>query len=323
MLFLVATAATWFDTNGPWRPIYALHDNVWLPFQGVTWTAIFPYGVIWLLIAAGLLTLLLSEYLGLASLLRQAQVRVIEMMIYRMPGFLVEWQRLLRAVGLRAGLVEIVLREMRDDALIGLTQELREDPGGNLFHLLVHCQMLLIRMGLRSPRDLVALVDTLGLSMLDLPNRGDSAHKLRVAALKLDPDGVEDWNRLAETPPFALTPMETIEVCGRIDGGDISPETLACLSIGVALATLADPRPERLAWFEIWAQVRAKGRGEAASRLAEAEALCAFEFWAAQAEDTVARRPVSTFLGAAFGDFSPVRARGEVFALRGPSEVRS
>lgn len=52
------------------------------------------------------------------------------MMIYRMPGFLVEWQRLLRAVGLRAGLVEIVLREMRDDALIGLTQELREDPGG-------------------------------------------------------------------------------------------------------------------------------------------------------------------------------------------------
>lgn len=64
VLFLVATAATWFDTNGPWRPIYALHDNVWLPFQGVTWTAIFPYGVIWLLIAAGLLTLLLSEYLG-------------------------------------------------------------------------------------------------------------------------------------------------------------------------------------------------------------------------------------------------------------------
>ncbi|NBC32745.1 MAG: hypothetical protein GVY13_08725 [Alphaproteobacteria bacterium] len=122
---VMAVRARQFDPDGPGRFLYWLHDHVALPAWGHAWTAIHPYGVIWLAV------LLLVIGIGMAGwLLGLAPVRVLQrrltLALIRRPrwrAWLVGWHRRAMRIGLRPLLFEEVLRHDRRlamDVLAGL-----------------------------------------------------------------------------------------------------------------------------------------------------------------------------------------------------------
>lgn len=361
---LIAIGDAWLDPLGPARPVYLLHDEVWLQFRGRFWTARFPESLVWLAVAIGPAALAMVEFLGVASPVRRAQLFALRLMIRRLPNLLISWQSLLRRFELRAGLMEALLREMRDEALADFTEIGISDPQGLRFVRLAFLQELQIRMGIVRSRDLVAIVDVLGLaqpfgydgrpsiasarpsgpiaaasggefapggayphrnrreirvSQRAAARRINAAERLLGEALLFDPPNVSDWIRIVDEPPWSVGVEETLEAISRMSDPESSPETLACMTVGIALSILADGGVERMAWFDAWAQRRASGDPVTRSRLAEAESLCAFEFWAAKAEERARSLGPSDIFAQAFPDLDSVRERGEEFAVTGVS----
>jgi hypothetical protein len=94
----------------------------------------------------------------------------------------------------------------------------------------------------------------------------------------------------------------------------VSPAALACRTISIAVSAVIDRQAERLVWFDAWARLRAGKDTSISARLAQAEALCEFEFWAARAEAAVGRTATPKMLAEAFPGLGLVRPRGEVAA---------
>lgn len=300
--------------NGPGLLIYQLHDTVWLPLQGRFWTALFPDALIWFVVVIGLLGLVLSEFLGLVAPIRLAQVRIIRVLLRLSPGALVASHHALGAIGQRMALVEQVLRDMRDDALFAFTRALEADAEGHRFRQLCRLQLLQLRFGLERQRDVVSVIDTLGLAALDPDRRGDTAEPLKKAAQTLTPQAVPFWEAMLERPLLQTDLGDTLDAVATLGADGASPAALACKTVSIAVSTVIDGQAERLAWFDAWARLRAGQDTEISALLAQAEALCEFEFWAARAEAAAGRTATPKMLGEAFPGLGLVRSRGDIAA---------
>lgn len=312
---VLALRGEMLSPEGPGRALYLIHDELWLPLYGRVWTAIFPDAFIWLAVLGGLSTLVLMEFLGIASPLRRTQVGVLSVLLRSAPGPVLAMHRLLRAVGLRAGMAEQVLRDMRDDALYRFTGPGAAQPDVADFRRLCDMQRLQVAFGLKTPRDLVAVVDILGLASVKPGARDDAAESLRRAAAALMPQEVPFWVDLMAPSTFPMDLSSVLQASIELETADAPPEALACQTVRIAsfLATGGDETA--LVWFDIWARLRAGADSARAARLAEAEALCAFEYWAARAEAAVLRH-APPLLSEAFPGLHLSRPRGEVEAAR-------
>lgn len=301
--------------QGLGRAIYLIHDTLWLPFYGRVWTAIFPDAVIWLLIFGGLFLLALIEFLGIASPLRRAQVRVLRRMLTSFPGPVLTTHRVLRAVGLRAAIAEQVLRDLRDDALDRFTGPMAASTGADDFRRLCDLQTLQVSFGLQTQRDLVAVADILGLASVQPGARDDAAEPLRRAALTLQPPEVRFWSDLMAPSTFRLDLSAILSATTELETADIPPEALACQAIRIAAFLATGGDKTALVWFDNWARIRAATDGDVAAKLAAAESLCAFEYWASRAETAALSKAPPLLLGA-FPGLQMSRPRGEVEAAR-------
>lgn len=302
--------------DGPGRLLYRMHDALWLPLYGRMWTAQFPDALIWLTIAVGLSGLVLVEFLGIASPLRRAQVAVLRALLPTVPGPVLAMHRVLRAAGLRAGLAEQVLRDLRDDALHRFTGPGASPADSAAFARLCHLQRLQVAFGLQTLRDLVAVADVLGLAAVRPGSRDDAAAPLRRAAAALAPEGVPFWAELMTPETFAMDLPAALQATAELDGAALPPEALACRTVRIAACLDNGGDAAALVWFDTWARQRSGVDSARAARLAEAEALCAFEHWAARAEAAARRRPVPPLLSEAFPGLHLSRPRGEVAAAQ-------
>jgi len=302
-------------TDGPGRILYLIHDAVWLPLFGRIWTAIFPDALIWLVILGGLSALALIEFLGIASPLRRAQVAVLQWLLPTVPGPVLAMHRLLRTAGLRAGLAEQVLRDLRDDALHLFTRP-GIAPDEAAFSRLCQLQCLQVSFGLQCPRDLVAVADVLGLAAVEPGARDDAAAPLRRAVGKLTPDKIPFWAEMMVPQTFALDLPAALQATVELEIGNFPPEALACRTVRIAAYLVTGGDGVALVWFDTWARLRVGADPARAALLAEAEALCAFEYWAARAEAAVHSGAAPSLLSEAFPGLHLLRPRGEVAAAR-------
>lgn len=294
--------------SGPGRVLYLIHDTLWLPLYGRYWTATFPDALIWLVIVGGVSALVLAEFLGIASPLRRSQVALLRVLLPAFPGPVLGMHRALRSFGVRSGLAEQVLRDLRDEALHPFVSR-GSAPGG--FERLCHLQTLQLAFGLQSPRDLVAVVDILGLAAIEPGARDDASAPLRRAAARLKPEAVPFWADLMVPGTFRPDLPAVLKATMDLEAGALSPEALACRTVQVAVFLATGGDSAALVWFDSWARMRAGGDDALSARLAEAEALCAFEYWAALAETRAARRPEPALLAEAFPGLRLLRPRGE------------
>jgi hypothetical protein len=302
--------------DGPGRMLYLLHDAVWLPLYGRFWTASFPDALTWLAVAGGLSLLVLVEFLGLASPLRRAQVAVLRALLPTVPGPVLAMHRMLRAAGLRTGMAEQVLRDLRDDALHRFTGPDGPPTDDAPFRRLCRLQQLLLAFGAATPRDLVAVADVLGLAALQPGARDDAAAPLRRAAAALAPETVPFWADLLAPATFRMDLPSALQATAELETATLPPDALACRTIRIATCLATGGDAAALVWFDTWARLRAGADDAHAARLAEAEALCAFEYWADRAEAAARRRPVPILLSDAFPGLQLSRPRGEVAAAR-------
>lgn len=296
--------------DGPGRLLYLIHDTVWLPLYGRFWTAVFPDALIWLAVVCGVATVVLVEFLGIASPLRRLQVMLLRVLLPAVPGPVVAMHGALRASGLRSGLAEQVLRDLRDEALHPFTVP-GAAPGDDAYARLCRLQALQLAFGLQSSRDLVAVVDVLGLAAVEPGARDDAAAALRRAAARLKPDAVPFWAELTEPGTFRPDLSAILQATADLETATIPAEALACCTVRVAAFLGTGGDAAALVWFDAWARLRTAPDGERAARLAEAEALCAFEYWAALAEKGAHGRTTPDFLAEAFPGLHLLRPRGE------------
>lgn len=124
-LWLVtAVRARRFDPDGPGRLLYWLHDHVALPVWGHAWTAIHPYGAIWLAVSAFLLGIAIAGGLFGMAPMRVLQRRL-TLRLVRRPAWrrrLVGWHRWAVGRGLRPLLFEAVLQHDRRLAMDALAE---------------------------------------------------------------------------------------------------------------------------------------------------------------------------------------------------------
>lgn len=296
------------STSGPGWVLYLIHDALWLPLYGRYWTAIFPDALIWLVIVGGVLALVLVEFLGIASPLRLSQVALMRVLLPAFPGPVLVMHRALRSLRVRSGLAEQVLRDLRDEALHPFITG-GSAPGS--FERLCHLQKLQLAFGLQSPRDLVTVADILGLAAIEPEARYDASVSLRSAAAELKPEAITFWSDLMAPGTFKLDFPAVLKATMDLEAGASSPEALACRTVQVAVFLTTGGDSSALVWFDSWARIRAVDDGALSARLAEAEALCAFEHWAAMAETHASRGPVSVLLAEAFPGLHLLRPRGE------------
>lgn len=297
-------------TDGPGRMLYLIHDAVWLPLHGRLWTALFPDALIWLVILGGVSALVLVEFLGIAAPLRRAQVAGLRAVLPAFPGPILAMHRALRAVGLRAGLAEQVLRDLRDAALHPFTAP-GQAPAEAAFRRLCQLQTLQLAFGLQSPRDLGAVVDVLGLAAVEPGARDDAVAALRRAAGRLRPEAVPFWPDLMAPETFLPDLAAVLRATVALETASLPAEALACHTVRVAAFLGTGGDAAALVWFDTWARLRAGPDAARAAPLAEAEALCAFEYWAGLAETRACGTATPVFLAAAFPGLHLLRLRGE------------
>lgn len=296
--------------DGPGWLLYFIHDTLWLPLYGRVWTAIFPDALIWLVIVGGLAAVALTEFLGIASPLRRPQVALLRVLLPALPEAVVAMHRMLGSLGMRSALAEQVLRDLRDEALHPFT--IPEDaPGDEAYARLCRLQTLQLAFGLKSFRDFGAVVDVLGLAAVEPGARDDAAAALRRASARLRPEAVPFWADLMVPGTFRPDLPAVLEATVDLETATIPAEALACCTVRIAAFLCTGGDAAALVWFDTWARLRAGPDGERAARLAEAEALCAFEHWAALAETGAHIRSTPDFLAEAFPGLHLLRPRGE------------
>ncbi len=306
----------WFNPDGPARLLYILHDTVWLPVKGALWTALFPDALIWATALTCIAALAIVEFVGWKSPVRTGQLALLRLLVFRAPGVIVAWHDILGWTGLRMGLAETLIGDLRQDALFALTRDLKPGADPTLYARLCHLTELRLRLGMSRPRDLVAEIDTLGLAAFDPQHRMDHAERLADRIEKIAPDRLEPFRRFTQTRPDlpgirdALRWAADLRTAGET--GDVIE--LAGRVVLTARATIATGNGAFLAFFDDWARERLCGRAETVAALAEAEDLCAFAFWAASAEAAANVSAPAALFQEAFDGLRSERDRGEGFA---------
>lgn len=316
VLVVVAVGTVWFRPDGPARVLYQIHDLVWLPLRGWFWVAPFPGGLMWLVPAAGLILLVLIEYLGVAAPLRTAQTAGIRMALRGRAGpALVLWDGVLRGVGLRAGQVRRVAIEMRDASRSAVITAIEMGAGTGPVAALVHQETVVLRLSDGDDRDLMSAVETLCLARLGKSPMGDVLAQTIVQKSGSEASKWRAWALACQTGTLDL--HAALAAAGALvrNGGDAA--TLAVTTMQVALGVTTLGQPGFMAWFDAWARLRAGSDQAGLAALVQAETMIAFEFWAAQAEGSIQRPGTENLLAEAFETHFGLRDRGEVFARTG------
>jgi hypothetical protein len=335
----VAVAARLLPLDGPGRIAYLAHDRLWLPARAQVWTRIYPYGFLWLVPLVLLGFAALVEWLSPVSLIRGTHRRAV---LRASRGGIGRWILLraasaLRRVGITPGFAATVIEESLVEARAPLLEALREGRSGDAARA-ADLAALWLRL---DPGNIAALAAAQELAALSLiadaratPPR-PLAHSAppRTALIEAM---AQAWPHIPPLPapetgpdgrpalPGVATPdgarQTATEVLAGIEADPDSPEALPALLALVLTGGLAAGlgRPEAgLAVFDLWRRVRLGARADLAARMAWAEMLVSFGFWAGLAEPVrgLPDRPdLLTGLLAAETRQQPL---GEGFATRG------
>lgn len=121
LLLLVATVAgRWLSPAGPGWVLYWLHDNLFLPFKGYTYTLFFPTSLVWWLILALIAGLIVLSLLLDRSLLLTPHTWLLRRAV-RLPhsgGWLLGAANLLCRAGIKPGLLQDVAQHELELALL-------------------------------------------------------------------------------------------------------------------------------------------------------------------------------------------------------------
>lgn len=319
-LLMVAVGTVWFRPDGPARLLYLLHDLVWLPLRGWIWVAPFPGGLMWLVPVSGLAVLVLIEYLGAASPLRSMQAAGIRGALRGRAGpALVLWDGVLRRAGLRAGQVRKVAIELRDTSRSAVVEAIEGGAAVAPVAALLHQEAVVLHLSEGDDTDFVSALEVVCLARLC---KGTNTALVKAIAQKAGPETPkwQAWASACQTGVLDLeTALSAAEAMSR-QGGDATP--LAVTSLHVALSMTEAGQPGFLAWFDAWARCRAGADLAIQTALTQAEAMIAFEFWAALAEGSALHPSTNGLLAEAFVTGLDPRNRGEVFARTGRDAVQ-
>ena len=240
-LLPLAAAQHWTDPHGWLHPLYAIHDTVVLPALGVAWTAVFPWGLLYLVpgVAAG--SLALAGWLSGRRPLAALQRRVILAAARRPggPGLVCACHRLQVRHGLPGRFTRVVIANAAAAAVDAVVFAVPAAAG----------------RGFGPPAGEVRDADIPDVEIPDAEIRGD-------------PEPADAGGRAAErlAEAWRLVAM-TAEMTA--DAGDGARATFAAAA-GIALLWLVAPpadamtrRAVRAAWQRLWllAQPAADGGG--------------------------------------------------------------
>ena len=83
---VIAVQSRVFSADGPWRWLYRLHDELWLPLVGNTWYANFPYSLFFWIPCTVVVAHIVVSMLTGVSPARALQARVVEWLASRTRG---------------------------------------------------------------------------------------------------------------------------------------------------------------------------------------------------------------------------------------------
>lgn len=274
----ITVAREFLPMSGAASLLYWLHDALWVPFWAHVWVQNGVGSLIWFAPAAAFAALALTEYLGLAQPVRSLQATALRLALRTGSGrwVLMLQQRLGWCHGFEAFLVRVIDSDLIRARLAAM-EALEQGRGGNANRLgRAMIQRAYLRAGEETGRiacaEALCLMIALGLSS-DARERWE-----RALARVLGPGALPDL-RLALHPAG-----EKIErPLDSLADPACPPQRLALLTLAHAggHAALAPGRVR--AWFDLWAEI-ARESDAASGRLAAAEILIDFEFWAARAE---------------------------------------
>jgi hypothetical protein len=277
-----------------------------LPFDAAVWTAVFPYGAVWLLPVAILAGIVAVEFLGFAQPVRRSQVWLIERALdLGLAGLLLWGHRAIqRFSGPEGTLVAAVVREQRDS-----TRNAVIEGSAAVSDVLQRLQVLCIALLPDSAREGIAGIEVLALAKTR--NEADTAG-LAETVERAWPDLFAYWERFLDGDSASDPIARIVEASGQL--GAMSPEEAAVATLAFSCLQ-ASTRLALLHWHEVWAQLLYQGQA-AGLQLREAEGLIQFEYWAAHAEGDGSGPGFDALLSAALPSLVHIRDRGERAARR-------
>ncbi|MEX0969940.1 MAG: hypothetical protein WD046_05775 [Paracoccaceae bacterium] len=309
-----------FAPDGAIRPLYWLHDNIYLPLYGRMWTALFPYAMLWLIPLLLLIALLLWEYL-----LPRSPLRALHRWLVRTLITLPFGQKLVAL--LRSGFSRRVVDEYLTQGmgeLMLLRNAVTSVPNAKLGYL---ARLVALRWHLsaKAPRDELALFESTALlRMRSKPPYTPLKPLLSVLAkLPNSASMAKDFALLLAEDSNAQTTAAAYRFMARLSTppehlADVTeaPLDFAALAMRVALLGAEGKSAVGGMFFTAWARgMSDRLRPTLASRLHEAQSYIHFEFWAALSDHS---GTVISF-DDAYAHISPrvTPERGEYFAWRG------
>jgi len=256
---------------------------------------------------------ILLEFIGFCALLRRAQIRVLRAVIHsRFRSVISTGDRLTRAFGAPAGLAVAIVEE----DLASLRHHLFSERGTDTSGLLAQCCDLHGFALSLKPDSLPLFMSALETQALcKLAKRLDTEPsqmlQKRILALGNPPANLANTIATLQKPPMVT---EVLDKVAKLSEDHSSSTQLAIECLAVSLGAVTFTQPGYRVWFDQWAQFRIGINSKLARKLAEAEAMIAFEFWSAICEAATGGPPPSDLLLQAFQGVSRERSRGELFA---------
>ena len=125
-IFLVALVQLHIlPESGPGRALYYLHDTLFLPFKGYTYTMFHPYSLVWWIIILLVLVLAIVSFLLGRSFLKRPHIWLVRRLVHH-PNtywYLVNGSRVFNYFGLKPNLIRLVAQRELGSALMTLSAQ--------------------------------------------------------------------------------------------------------------------------------------------------------------------------------------------------------
>lgn len=327
-VWIVATRALPLD--GPARPLYALHDMVFVPFWSLVWVRAGVWSLLWFVPILVLTALAMAEFLGIGQPLRRLQIGTLRMAMRGPAGRFALWlQQSLGWRKNREGLLVAVLEADLTTAEIRCRTVIETGQGVAPAAALGRLALQLTYLRAADPAHQLRGAEALAL--IERLDGSEAARQWQTRFARIWPDEVAAQIEQGLSP----LPEELPALLAGLRGGTLDVSRLALASIALSRPQ-ALVRPDLVtAWFTEWAQLRhlqdpppVTKAGPVLTRpitrqldLAEAERLIDFGFWSALAEKGLAgqrrrqTREDEAWLSALLPGVALRRAMGELAAV--------
>lgn len=131
IILVTAVRQEWLAKDGPWRILYAIHDNVYLLVKGYSFTLFFPESLIFWGLVATILVLILVSQLTDRSLIKEPHIQLLRGCMYRpaLHPVIIRGSQLLRRLKIEPKLIKLVAHREWEKAMLSLSQnELASAP---------------------------------------------------------------------------------------------------------------------------------------------------------------------------------------------------